>query len=140
MNYKFVDYYATAKVVDNPYKSGLNTSHKVGSFEKLRGRFGKIGLSYIKLHKTIDFSTKKTIKMLFWSPSAGVKVQLLFKGKDVYYSEIVYNTIANGWEELTINVPNIKNSNNYNKIYFYFNNNVSIRRTTNYYFDNVRLA
>lgn len=127
---------AVTTVIDNPYKSGLDTTNKVASYV-ITG-FGRTSLT---LTNPIDFSAMTTIKMLVWSPVAPAIVLLGFQNiiPDINTDRLKTAQIlnANVWEELTFDFAGIVNSNNYQTIIFRFDYNTAAVTPTTYYFDNV---
>ncbi|GAB4329837.1 MAG: hypothetical protein OHK0038_03940 [Flammeovirgaceae bacterium] len=85
--------------VDNPDKSGINTSAKVGKTAK--GSEVWAG-TVVTLDQTIDFSSKTTFHMKVWSPVTGVaKLKLEKAGDNSVFKEVDVNiTKTNTWEEL----------------------------------------
>lgn len=95
------------ETVDNPDKSGLNTSEKVGMFTN--GHAGWSG-TYSPLDNPIDFSDGKIIKLLAYIPDAaniGKKLNMELEwavGDNPANGVAVLKvpiTVANQWQELT---------------------------------------
>lgn len=94
------------ELVDNPNKSGINTSEKVGkAIEKASGEQPWQGM-YADLESYIDFGANKIIKMKVLSPKVGgvtLKVErpLVSGFPGGSGDNTVSNTKANEWEELS---------------------------------------
>lgn len=94
------------ELVDNPNKSGINTSEKVGkAIEKASGAEPWQGM-FTNLESYIDFGTNKIIKMKVLSPKVGgvtLKVErpLVSGFPGGSGDNTVSNTKANEWEELS---------------------------------------
>ncbi len=128
-------------VIDNPQKTGINTSNKVGRMIKSAGQ--PWGGSFIELGGPIDFS-KKTFKMKVYSPRVGAKVLLKVENKDngaLNFEKEVTTTVANGWEELTFDYSAINTANSYHKIVLIFELGTVGDGSANFtfYFDDINL-
>ena len=105
-----------AAVIDNPDASGINTSTKVLSVNKLQDAQVWAGAS-IPLADAIDFSNSTTVAIKVWSPRAGTPI--LFKiedsnserdgnGNPTVFVEIQSSTTLVGtWEEITFDLSTI---------------------------------
>jgi hypothetical protein len=104
-------------VVNNPQKSGINTTSKIAKMVKNSGQ--PWGGSYITLASPIDFSTKTQFHMNVYSPKVGgkvlLKVENLTDGNKKFEKE-VSTTTANQWEDLTFDFSEINKSNSYQKV------------------------
>jgi hypothetical protein len=130
-----------ASSVDNPFKTGINTSAKVGKMVKGAGQ--PWGGSFIELGGPIDFS-KKTFKMKVYSPRVGAKVLLKVENKDngaLNFEKEVTTTVANGWEELTFDYSAINTANSYHKLVLIFELGTVGDGSSNFtfYFDDINL-
>jgi len=130
-----------ATVIDNPFKTGINTSNKVGRMIKGPGQ--PWGGSFIELGGPIDFS-KKTFKMKVYSPRAGAKVLLKVENATngaLNFEKEVTTTVANGWEELTFDYSAINTANSYHKIVLIFELGTVGDGSSNFtfYFDDINL-
>ncbi len=106
-----------ATVIDNPDKSGINTSNKVTRMVKGNGQ--PWGGSYLTLDGPIDFSGSKTFTVKVWSPRAGAKFLLKVENAAntaQNFEREVSSTVANGWETLTFDYSAINTANPYNRI------------------------
>jgi hypothetical protein len=94
------------ELVDNPDKSGINSSNKVGkAVEKATGEQPWQGM-FTDLDAYVDISVTKKIKMKVWSPKIvpiAMKLERPLKpgGAPQSGDNIVTNTKINQWEELT---------------------------------------
>jgi hypothetical protein len=130
-----------ASSVDNPFKTGINTSAKVGKMVKGAGQ--PWGGSFIELGGPIDFS-KKTFKMKVYSPRVGAKVLLKVENATngaLNFEKEVTTTVANGWEELTFDYSAINTANSYHKIVLIFELGTVGDGSSNFtfYFDDINL-
>ena len=143
ISYSFTDFSgATASVVSNPFRTGINTSAKVGKM--IKGAGDPWAGSYITLPNPIDFSTKKTFKVKVYSPRIGakllLKVENLLDGNISFDKEVV-TTKANEWEELTFDYSTINTTRNYHKVVLIFDLGTTGDGSANYtyYFDDIKL-
>lgn len=75
LNYQFSNFDGgNSSVIDNPHKTGINTSNRVGRMIKGAGQ--PWGGSVMPLSAPIDFSTNKVFRMKVYSPRVGAKVLL----------------------------------------------------------------
>lgn len=124
LNYAFTDFNGGAvTIIDNPQKSGIDVSNKVGQMVKNADQTW--GGSFITLDNPIDFSTKKTFTMKVYSPRVGahvlLKVENLTDG-NTFYQQEVSTTMANSWETLTFDYSAIDASKSYQKVVLIFDN------------------
>ncbi len=122
LTYAFTDFGGgVATVINNPNKTGINTSNKVGKMVKGTGEV--YGGSFITLAGPIDFSTKKSFKMKVFSPKAGTKVLLKVENLTngaLNFEKEVTTTTANAWEEITFDYSTINTANTYHKVVLIF--------------------
>jgi hypothetical protein len=138
----------SAQVIDNPNKTGINTSNKVVGIEKTAGAPTWAGAS-LALTAPIDLTKGTKIKVAVWSPKVGAKI--LLKSEDttspkdgngnpsVIVEVQALTTVANAWEVLTFDLTtfNAYNaSNSYRNIVLFPDFSVAGTGTT-YYFDNI---
>ncbi len=141
VNYAFINFgNATSIVVDNPDKTGLNTSDKVAQFTKANGAETWAG-SLLTLGAPINFSTNKVFKVKTWSPKVGAVVKI--KVENIESGEIAHEvdastTVANAWEELSWDFSAINTGNEYQKLVFFFDFGNTGDGSV-YYFDDVKL-
>ncbi len=143
ITYSFTDFSgATATVVNNPFRTGINTSAKTGKMVK--GAGDPWAGSYITLPNPIDFSVKKTFKVKVYSPRVGakllLKVENLLDG-NISFDKEVLTTKANEWEELTFDYSTINTTRNYHKVVLIFDLGTTGDGSANYtyYFDDIKL-
>ncbi|MGC9353128.1 MAG: hypothetical protein ACP5D9_04780 [Mariniphaga sp.] len=142
VNYAFVDFgNALSSVIDNPDKSGINTSNRVAQTVKAAGAETWAG-SFLTLESPIDFSTKTVFKVKVWSPKAGatvkLKVENLTNG-DIGYEVDALTTVANEWEELSFDFSAIDKDQEYQKVVIFFDFGNTGDDAT-YYFDDIKLV
>jgi hypothetical protein len=108
-------------VINNPQKTGINTSNKVGRMVKSAGQVW--GGSILTLSSPIDFSANKVMRMKVWSPRVGAKVLLKVENSGnpgINFEKEVATTVANQWEELAFDFRSINASNSYNNVVLIF--------------------
>ena len=140
--YGFTDFgNAATTVIDNPQSTGINTSVKVAKQTKPNGAETWAG-SFLEMAAPIDFSQHTKVKIKVWSPVAGAVIK--FKLENFTTSSLAQEwdattTVANGWEELTYDVTNLINANNYQRIVIFCNFGVA-GNNADYYFDDIKLS
>ncbi|MCZ8355409.1 MAG: PKD domain-containing protein [Cyclobacteriaceae bacterium] len=115
---------STYEVVDNPSKTGINTSNKVGRYIKgLDGNWAGIETT---LDAKLDFSTKTTLRYKVYTPVTG---RALFKIEDkanntINVERFVDITVANQWTTLSFDFTGTA-ANTYDKVALFldFDNN-----------------
>ncbi|RKR08453.1 hypothetical protein C8C83_0037 [Flavobacterium sp. 90] len=130
---------ANSVVANNPDKTGINTSTKVGALTKGSGSEVWAG-SFIELASPLNFSTFKKIKMKVWSPQAGIVVKMKFENMSdsTINKEIdATTTVANGWEELTFDFTGATTANQFQRLVVFFDFGVNGTGKT-YYFDDIK--
>jgi hypothetical protein len=140
VNYAFTDFgNAASSVLDNPDKSGINTSARVAQSVKNAGAETWAG-TFLTLGNPIDFSTMKSFKVKVWSPKSGavvkMKVENLTNG-DINLEVDGVTTVANQWEELTFDFGAIDVSKSYQKVVIFFDFGNAGDGST-YYFDDIK--
>jgi len=131
-----------ATVIDNPDKSGINTSNKVTRMVKSAGQTW--GGSYLTLAGPIDFSGSKTFRVKVWSPRVGAKFLLKVENSALTtqnFEREATSTKAGEWETLTFDYSAINTANPYNRIVVICENGTAGDGTANYtwYFDDITL-
>lgn len=107
--------------VENPDKSGLNTSNNVLKMVKNTG--APWGGAFFNLGGPINFASSKQIKALVWSPRADAK--MLFKVENSadpaqnFEKEVTIGT-ANAWTEVTFDYTDINTANSYDRVVLIF--------------------
>jgi len=135
---------ATSVVANNPSISAANGSSKVAKLTKATGSEVWAGSS-IELGATIDFSSKKIMKMKVWSPKAGIIVKmklerLLATNPDPTNIEVDATTkLAGAWEELSYDFSAINNANNYQRVVVFFDFG-NVGTGANYFYDDIQLV
>lgn len=126
--------------VENPDKSGLNTSNYVARMVKGTGAIW--AGSVIPMNDPIDFTTVKEFKVLVWSPRADAK--LLFKVENATNGAIAHENeqtigVANAWTEVTFDYSTVNTANEYSKVVLIFDLGTSGDGSANYtfYVDNI---
>lgn len=127
-------------VVDNPFKTGINTSNKVAQMVKSGGQ--PWGGGFITLNSVIDFSKGTNMKMKVYAPKAGTKVLLKVENRtdpNKNFEKEMLTTGANVWEELTFDYGAINTANDYQKVILIFDNGTTGDGSANftYYFDDI---
>jgi hypothetical protein len=131
-----------ATVVNNPFKTGINTSNKVGKMVK--GPGGQMwGGSFIELPSAINFSGSKTLRMKVYAPRVGTKVLLKVENATnggIAFEKEVSTTTANAWEDLTFDFSAINTANSYHKVVVIFDLGTVGDGSANftYHFDDIR--
>ena len=130
-------------VVDNPHKTGINTSNRVGKMVKQPGEGW--GGSVIGLGEAIDFANNKYVRIKVWSPRVGAR--LLFKVENaadagIFYEKEVTTTVANDWEDLVVDFSGIDLAHTYERVVLIFDLGTPGDGTANYtfYFDDIRVV
>ena len=128
-------------VIDNPQKSGINTSDKVSKTIKMAG--DPWGGSWIATTNPIDFSTMKTLRMKVFSPRVGAKVSLKVENGTngaINLEKEKFTTVANAWEDLTFDFSAILLPNTYQKVVVIFDNGTVGDGSANFtfLFDDIR--
>lgn len=143
LNYAWLDFDGGgATVIDNPDKSGINTSNKVTKMVKSDGQTW--GGSFLTLAGPIDFSGSKTFSVKVWSPRAGAKFLLKVENSAntaQNFEKEATSTKANAWETLTFDYSAINTANPYNRIVVICDNGTKGDGTANFtwYFDDITL-
>ncbi|SNR61417.1 hypothetical protein [Flavobacterium sp. ov086] len=140
LTYEFTSFGgANSVLADNPDKTGINTSAKVGALTKGSGSEVWAG-SFIELASPLNFSTFKKLKMKVWSPQAGIVVKMKFENmSDSTINKEVdaTTTVANGWEELTFDFTGATTANQFQRVVVFFDFGASGTGKT-YYFDDIK--
>ncbi len=142
--YPFINFDGgTSSVVDNPYKTGINTTNRTGKMVKNAGQ--PWGGSVLALGAPIDFSANKIFRMKVYSPRVGAKV--LFKVENptdgtIFFEQEVATTLANSWEDMVFNFSAINTANVYQNIVLIFDLGTQGDGSANFtwHFDDIRLT
>lgn len=130
----------SADVQDNPDKSGINTSDRVGKLNKANGA-EVWGGAYLQLPEAIDFSSMDQIEVKTWSPKSGINILLKLENEtdgNIFHEVQLTNTVADAWETLTFDFSGIDKSKTYHKVVIFFDFG-STGDGSEYYFDDVLL-
>lgn len=138
-------------VIENPDASGINTTAKVLSVNKLVDAQVWAGAS-IPLEGPIDFTNGSTISLKVWSPRAGTPILLKLEdssspkddnGNPTVFIEVQVNsTLANTWEELTFDLSSnadFSTSKSYDTV-IVFPDFGTVGKGEFFYFDDIKLA
>mgnify|MGYP001166021037 CR=1 FL=1 len=134
------------ELVDNPDKSGINRSDKVGkAIEKATGEQPWQGM-FTDLDAYVDINITKKIRMKVWSPKIvpiAMKLERPLKpgGAPQSGDNIVMNTKVNEWEELTFDFGTtpVVNDGQYARITLIWDINSLPSSDVIYYFDDIKL-
>jgi hypothetical protein len=131
-----------ATVIDNPFKTGINTSNKVTRMIKNAGQ--PWGGSFLTLDGPINFASSKTFSVKVYSPRVGAKMLLKVENKDnpnQNFEKEVACTKAGEWETLTFDYSAINTANVYNRIVVIFDLGTVGDGSSNFtwYFDDITL-
>ncbi len=142
---------AGAGVIDNPDRSGINTSNKVTELGKGEGAEVWGGVS-LNLDEALSFENGTTVKMKTWSPEAGVPILLKFEDSDSepdgngnpsVFVEVTQNTtVANEWEELSFDLSSFEafdENIDYDRLIVFYDYGNS-GAGTSFYFDDVMIG
>jgi hypothetical protein len=130
-------------VVNNPFKTGINTTNKVGKMVKNAPEVW--AGSFITLGAPIDFSANKIFRMKVYSPRVGAKVLLKVENATdggINFEKEVSTTVANAWEDLAFDYRTINTANSYQKVVLIFDLGTAGNGSANFtfYFDDIRLT
>lgn len=144
MQYNFINFGGgDVTVVNNPFKTGINTTNKVGKMVKNAPEVW--GGSLITLGAPIDFSANKIFRMKVYSPRVGAKVLLKVENATnpgISFEKEVSTTVANAWEDLAFDYRTINTANSYQKVVLIFDLGTAGNGSANFtfYFDDIRLT
>lgn len=130
-------------VIDNPFKTGINTTSKVGKMVKNPGQ--PWGGSVLALGEPINFSQNKIFRMKVYSPRVGAKVLLKVENPTngaIAFEKEVTTTLANAWEDLAFDYTAINTADVYQNLVLIFDLGTPGDGTANFtwYFDDIRLT
>ena len=132
-----------SSVINNPHKTGINTTNRVGRMVKNPGQ--PWGGSVLALGEPINFSVNKIFRMKVWSPRVGAKVLLKVENAgngSISYEKEVSTTMANGWEDLVFDYSAINTANQYQNLVLIFDLGTPGDGSANFtwYYDDIRLT
>lgn len=130
-------------VVNNPFKTGINTTNRVGKMVKNPGQ--PWGGSVLALGEPINFSQNKVFRMKVYSPRVGAKVLLKVENPTngaIAFEKEVSTTLANAWEDLAFDYTAINTANVYQNIVLIFDLGTTGDGSANFtwHFDDIRLT
>lgn len=130
-------------VIDNPFKTGDNSSTKVAKMVKSAGQVW--GGSTMVLGGNIDFSSNKIFRMKVYSPRVGAKVLLKVENtgdSNKAFEKEVLTTKGNAWEDMVFDFSAINTADTYQKLVFIFELGTMGDGSPNFtfYFDDIRLT
>ncbi len=130
-------------VIDNPNKTGINTTNRVGRMVKNAPEVW--GGSAITLGTPIDFSANKVFRMKVYSPRVGAKVLLKVENAtdgSIFFEKEVSTSVANTWEDLAFDFNAINTANSYQKVVLIFDLGTPGDGSANFtfLFDDIRLT
>jgi hypothetical protein len=142
VNYAFNDFGgAVSTVIDNPDKTGINTSDRVGRSTKPAGAETWAG-TFLTLEAPIDFSSKKMFKVKVHVPKSGIDVKLKVENLNdgnIFHEVDVITTQTDAWEELSFDFSAIDDTKEYQKVILFFDFGVT-GDDSDYLFDDIRLV
>jgi hypothetical protein len=144
VNYAFTNFAGgEVTVIDNPQKSGINTSAKAARMIKKAGE--TYGGSFIGVGGSIDFFASKVFRMKVFSPRAGAKVLLKVENATnggISFEKEVTTTVASKWEDLVFDYSTINTASTYGHIVIIFDNGTPGDGSDNFTFllDDIRLT
>jgi hypothetical protein len=144
LQYNFINFGGgNVTIIDNPNKTGINTTNKVGRMVKSPPEGW--GGSVITLGAPIDFSANKVFRMKVYSPRVGARVLLKVENATnggIFFEKEAATTVANAWEDLVFDYNAINTANSYQKIVLIFELNTVGDGSANFtfLFDDIRLT
>ena len=132
---------ALISVVDNPDRSGLNTSKRVARQTKVGDSEVWAGTAFA-LTQPIDLARARRITIKSLAPEVGVPILLKLENaddRDLFIETMVNTRVAGTWEELTFDFSGADFSQEYSKVVIFYDFG-SIGTRVPYYFDDVRLG
>lgn len=144
LQYNFINFGGgNVTIIDNPEKTGINTTNKVGRMIKSAPEGW--GGSAIIMGAPIDFSANKVFRMKVYSPRVGAKVLLKVENatnSGINFEKETATTVANAWEDLVFDYNAINTGNSYQKIVLIFELGTVGDGSANFtfLFDDIRLT
>lgn len=142
--YPFINFDGgNSTVIDNPHKTGINTTNRVARMIKSPGQ--PWGGSLLALGNPINFSQNKIFRMKVYSPRVGAKVLLKVENPNdgnISYEQEVATTIANGWEDMVFDYSGINTANVYQNLVIIFDLGTQGDGSANFtwFYDDIRLT
>lgn len=127
--------FADISAVDNPDKTGVNTSTKVGRYKDTGGEYHAMVLDW---GGAIPLKDRNIVKIKVWAPVAGNLLVKLEGGTSPAKETPVAVTEINKWVEYTVNFSSQATA-NHTKLVFFFNAGVLPGANDVYYIDDISL-
>jgi len=130
---------AATEVIDNPDKSGLNTTTKVAKLTKSAGSEVCAG-TFFQTTEALDFSTFKNISMKTWSPKSGAVIKMKLENADasITHEVDVTTSDANTWQQLVYDFSGAPTANYVRIVVFFDFGNAG--DDSLYYYDEIKLT
>lgn len=130
---------AATEVIDNPSKTGLNTSAKVAKLTKTAGSEVWAG-TFFQTTEALDFSTFKNMSMKTWSPKSGAIVKMKLENADasITHEIDVRTSQANAWQQLVYDFSGAPAANYVRIVVFFDFGNAGDNSL--YYYDEISLT
>jgi len=130
---------AATEVIDNPDKSGLNTTTKVAKLTKSAGSEVWAG-TFFQTTEALDFSTFKNISMKTWSPKSGAVIKMKLENADasITHEVDVTTSDANTWQQLVYDFSGAPTANYVRIVVFFDFGNAG--DDSLYYYDEIKLT
>lgn len=127
--------FADITSVDNPDKTGINTSDKVGRYKDTGGEYHAMVLDW---GGALPLASRNVVKLKLWAPVAGNLLVKLEGGTSPAKETPVAVTEINKWVEYTVNFSS-QAAANHTKLVFFFNAGVLPGANDIYYVDDITL-
>lgn len=127
--------FADITSVDNPDKTGINTSDKVGRYKDTGGEWHAMVIDW---GGAMPLASRNVVKLKLWAPVAGNLLVKLEGGTSPAKETPVAVTETNKWVEYTVNFSS-QASANHTKLVFFFNAGVLPGADDVYYIDDIAL-
>ncbi|MCB9080098.1 MAG: T9SS type A sorting domain-containing protein [Lewinellaceae bacterium] len=128
--------YLDIEAVDNPDKSGINTSDRVGKYTDSNGEYHAMVMDY---GEDIPLAARSLVKIKVWAPVAGNLLVKLEGGSSPAKEIPVPITEINKWVEYTVDFTSQAGA-SHKKLVFFFNAGVLPGPSDIYYIDDIRFA
>lgn len=127
--------FADITSVDNPDKTGINTSDKVGRYKDTGGEWHAMVIDW---GGALPLKDRNIVKFKLWAPKAGRLLVKLEAGTSPQKEVFLDITELNKWVEYTVNMVS-EASANHTKLVFFFNAGVLPGADDVYYIDDIAL-
>ena len=133
----YAGYLTSIETVNNPSKTGINTSNNVGKVVSSNSLFENIYNT--NTLTTIDFSQRQVFKMNVYSPRIGyVIMEVRNATNTISQTSTAYTTKVGAWEEISFDFSGLP-SGTYTNIALYFGF-YTTETGENWYFDDLKLT